>query len=194
MEVSYDSLPTIPVLTHTYSIKTSVVDPEWFIPDTGRYRSSNEFLGVPDPVSDLDLDPTHTVLFKHIFKLLKTHHQKEEFINCLPFSITYFSPTVHTVQNSQAENLKLPVSVHLSALSLFAGSRKKFRIRSTTLYNTSVSDQYSLNPDPNPAKSLNPDPDPSYRYFLTLSDIFFLHNFIITRFSHPKSQLKDRMF
>ena len=33
---------------------------------------------------------------------------------------------------------------------------------------TSVSDPYSSNPDPDPAKNLNPDPDPSY--FFTLSE------------------------
>ena len=53
----------------------------------------------------------------------------------------------------------------------------------------SVSGPYSLNPDP--TKNLNPDPVPDPSYFLTLSEIFFLHNFIITRFSHKKSQLKD---
>ena len=35
--------------------------------------------------------------------------------------------------------------------------------------------------------SADPVPDPSY--FLTLSEIFFLQNFIITRFSHKKSQV-----
>ena len=29
-----------------------------------------------------------------------------------------------------------------------------------TVLGTSVSDPYSLNPDPDPAKNLNPDPDP----------------------------------
>ena len=29
-------------------------------------------------------------------------------------------------------------------------------------FNCSVSDPYSLNPDPDPAKNLNPDPYPSY--------------------------------
>ena len=44
---------------------------------------------------------------------------------------------------------------------------------------SSVSDPYSLNPDPDPAKNLNPDPDNSY--FLPLSEIFFklLHNYKI---------------
>ena len=39
---------------------------------------------------------------------------------------------------------------------------------------TSVSDPYSLNPDPDPAKNLNPDPS----YFLTQSEknIIFFHN------------------
>ena len=53
----------------------------------------------------------------------------------------------------------------------------------------SVSDPYSLNPDPD--KNLNPDPvpdpapdpapDPSY--FLTLSEIFFPHNFLVFHMS-----------
>ena len=43
------------------------------------------------------------ILFKHIWRLLKkTHlkfnHQKEEFTNYLPISVSYYSPTVHTVQ------------------------------------------------------------------------------------------------
>ena len=45
------------------------------------------------------------ILFKQIWKLLKSTHlkfnQKEEFTNDLPFSISYYSPTVwvplHTV-------------------------------------------------------------------------------------------------
>ena len=48
---------------------------------------------------------------------------------------------------------------------------------------SSVSDPYSLNPDP--AKILNPEPDPSY--FLPLSDFFL---FIIIRFSHQKKSIK----
>ena len=35
--------------------------------------------------------------------------------------------------------------------------------------NCSVSDPYSLNPDPDPAKNLNPDRDPDPSYFFTLS-------------------------
>ena len=49
----------------------------------------------------------------------------------------------------------------------------------------SVSDPYSLNPDP--ANNLNSDPDPSY--LLTLSKKNFLHNFIITRFSHQQKSI-----
>ena len=41
----------------------------------------------------------------------------------------------------------------------------------------SVTDPYSLNLDPDPAKNLNPDPVPDSSFFLTLSEIFF-HNFI----------------
>ena len=44
-------------------------------------------------------------LLKQIWKLLKKHlkiKQKEEFTNYLPFSISYYSRTVQTVQNSQA--------------------------------------------------------------------------------------------
>ena len=52
---------------------------------------------------------------------------------------------------------------------------------------TSVSDPYSSNLDPDPAKNLNPDPDPSY--FLPLSEIFFYY-FIIIRFSHQKKSIK----
>ena len=53
----------------------------------------------------------------------------------------------------------------------------------------SVSDPYSLNPDPD--KNLNPDPvpdpapdpAPDPRYFLTLSEIFFPHNFLVFHMS-----------
>ena len=58
----------------------------------------------------------------------------------------------------------------------------------------SVSDPYSLNPDP--AKNLNPDldpiPDPDPSYFLPLSEFFFflLHNFNSLRFSHQKKLIE----
>ena len=57
----------------------------------------------------------------------------------------------------------------------------------------SVSDPYSLNPDPDPAKNLNSDPDPSY--FLTLSEKKFKLNYNFKIFSSKEvnSQLKDRM-
>ena len=47
-------------------------------------------------------------------------NQNEESTNYLPFSISYYSPTVHIVQNSKALNEKL--HFYLSALSFFAGS------------------------------------------------------------------------
>ena len=46
-----------------------------------------------------------TILIKHIWKLLKTHlkfTQKEKSTIYLPYSISYHSSIVHTVQNSQA--------------------------------------------------------------------------------------------
>ena len=50
-------------------------------------------------------------------------------------------------------------------------------IKIDTSVEASVSDPYSLNPDP--AKNLNPDP--SHRYFLPVSEFFFklLHNYKI---------------
>ena len=64
-----------------------------------------------------DQDPTHTGINEVYLEIIKKHlnfNQKEEFINYLPLSISYYSPTVQTVQNSQ---------FYISALSLFAGSR-----------------------------------------------------------------------
>ena len=46
-----------------------------------------------------------------------------------------------------------------------------------------VSDPYSLNPDPDPAKNLNPS------FFLTLSEFFFNY-FIIIRFSYQKKSIE----
>ena len=67
----------------------------------------------------------------------------------------------------------------------FLATGKRVARYLTTLI-ISVSNPYSLNPDP--AKNLNPNQDPSY--FLTLSEFFFLHNFIITRFSHQKKSIE----
>ena len=55
----------------------------------------------------------------------------------------------------------------------------------------SVSDPYSLNPDPVPARNLNPDPvpDPDPSYFLPLSEFFFNY-FIIIRFSYQKKSIE----
>ena len=49
----------------------------------------------------------------------------------------------------------------------------------------SVSDPYSLNPDPDLAKNLNPDPS----YFLQLSE-FFLKLLISLRFSYQKKSIE----
>ena len=38
--------------------------------------------------------------------------------------------------------------------------RTSVNITTQQYHNSSVSDPYSLNPDPDPAKNLNPDPDP----------------------------------
>ena len=62
----------------------------------------------------------------------------------------------------------------------------------------SISDPYSLNLDPNPAKNLNPDPDPVLdpdpSYFLPLSEIFLritrYRYFIIIRFSYQKKSIE----
>ena len=37
---------------------------------------------------------------------------------------------------------------------------KNYKSYQVNLVGSSVSDPYSLNPDPDPAKNLNPDPDP----------------------------------
>ena len=50
-------------------------------------------------------------------------NQKDELTNYLPFSIAYYSHTVHTVQNSQVLNYKW--SFFLSVLSFFAESGTK---------------------------------------------------------------------
>ena len=55
----------------------------------------------------------------------------------------------------------------------------------------SVSDPYSLNPDP--AKNLNPDPDPSYFLTLPVSEIGFFITSYLQDFLNKRSQLKNRM-
>ena len=53
----------------------------------------------------LDPDPTHIIwAYLEIIKKKRKFNQKEESTNYLPFSISYYNPTVHTVQNSQAKN------------------------------------------------------------------------------------------
>ena len=69
----------------------------------------------PDPDADPDpeKDPTDNIKANLDIILKKTLkcNQKEEFTNDLPFSISYYSPTVHTVQNSQANHLSLYIQV-----------------------------------------------------------------------------------
>ena len=89
------------------SQKSSVVDPEWFIPDP------DPALNFPSPGSrqrfriHADPDPGSNLCYLSIpvFGNCKQNHlkfnHKEESINYLPFSISYFRPTAHKVQNSQ---------------------------------------------------------------------------------------------
>ena len=65
--------------------------------------------------------PYYLSMFRNYLK--KTHlkfNQKEESTNYLSFFISYYSPTIHAVQNSQAWNEKY--NFYVSALSFFAGS------------------------------------------------------------------------
>ena len=59
----------------------------------------------------------------------------------------------------------------------------KYYLNSQAVYSTycpgSVSDPYSLNPDPDPAKNLNPDPDPSWVLTLPGINIKLFYNFKI---------------
>ena len=64
----------------------------------------------------------------------------------------------------------------------------------------SVSDLYSSNSDPDPAKNINPDPDPERPWIqiriLAISLHYLKKNlnyFIIISFIIKKSQLKERM-
>ena len=68
-----------------------------------------------------------------------------------------------------------------------------FKNRCVIIVKVSVSDPYSLNPDPDPAKNLNPDPDPvpDPSYFLPLSEFFFYY-FIIIRFSYQKKSIEGQ--
>ena len=50
-----------------------------------------------------------------------------------------------------------------------------------------VSDPYSSNPDPDPAKNLNPDPDPSYFFTLPEKNLNYV---IIKSFYHQKKSIK----
>ena len=75
------------------SQKSSVVDPEWFIPD-------------PDPAlnfpsSGSGSNPCYLSIFGNCKQNHLKFNHKEESINYLPFFISYYSPTVHKVQNSQ---------------------------------------------------------------------------------------------
>ena len=93
------------------SQKSSVVDPEWFIPD-------------PDPALNF---PSSGYKQNH----LKFNH-KEESINYLPFFISYYSPTVHKVQNSQITFL-LILSFIFSWIRIQAKVPDPSRSGSTTL-------------------------------------------------------------
>ena len=82
----------------------------------------------------------------------------------------------------------------LSVCSCLCLTKRNFLIRGMG----TVSDPYSSNPDPDPAKTLNPDmdpvpdTDPSYLLPQPVSE-FFLNYFIIISFLIKRSQLKDRM-
>ena len=56
-------------------------------------------------------------LITGIFGICKQNHlkfnHKEESINYLPFSISYYSPTVHKVQNSKRNNIFLYLLFHI---------------------------------------------------------------------------------
>ena len=55
-----------------------------------------------------------------------------------------------------------------------------------TVPDSSVSDPYSLNPDPDLAENFNPDPS----YFLPLSETNFFNYFIVIRFSYQKKSIE----
>ena len=85
------------------------------------------------------------ILFKPIWKLLNKHlkfNQKEEPEsyngNYLPCSISYYSPTIHSIQNSQADSSalfiffwiwiqeKIPDPQHINYLCVFCQVEAKF--------------------------------------------------------------------
>ena len=97
----------------------SVVDPKLFIPDPDPGKSSGS-------IRILDI---HIIKYLYIWKLKKTHlkfNQKDEYINYLPFSISYYSPTVHKVQNSQRNNSFIYLLFHIQ---LDPDPEQYFRIR-----------------------------------------------------------------
>ena len=68
-----------------------------------------------------DPDPTHYLSSIENIKNHLKFYRKAEFTNCLPFSISKYSPTV-PVHNPEFTGLKLKINIYLSSLSFFAGS------------------------------------------------------------------------
>ena len=71
--------------------------------------------------------PCHLSIFGNCEQNHLKFNHKEESVNYLPFSISYYSPTVHKVQNSHRNYIFSWIRNNNSG----TGSRQKFRIHNT---------------------------------------------------------------